>query len=160
MTPIQRRIITPQEFIEGILAGERDFSAIRFQRSDRRFDQDAYRELVSYLRHIPPAKQQEDPLILNHAYLSHVRLPGFSTAYLQAQGAGFNYVNFDNAFFVRADFSGARFHRGSARNAHFYDCNFNDARLVKDGLSDAVLRNCTFQGASLRKSSLEDKGGQ
>jgi hypothetical protein len=143
---IKRRIITPTDFIDGIMQGERDFSSIRFLRKESRFPKGGYKALCAYLREIPVEEHKENPLILDKAHLSHMDLQGFKLPYLSAKRAYINYTVLDNGTFLEADFRGASFHELSPRNAIFYNCKFDGAKFRDFTLEKSVVRDCTFTG--------------
>ncbi len=131
--------LRPNEFINQVLGGRRDFSTIELISYEWKEDNTCdtpphklsehsrYKELLSYLK-----KQdlEKNPIVFDNSLITYLWAPGIYMPHVQARnvrflgsnfgGADLRYGDFENTDFMEADISGARIEGANLCGGNFY----------------------------------------
>ena len=157
-------IVTGQEFLTKILAGERDFSGIKLEERTILSVCPQFDQVVKYLREHP---DKSSPIILSGAKLKYLQADErLNLSYVVAENTDFegaclpnadlSYANLQGACFADAVLTDADFRCANLQGAKLSAAYLVEADLSEANLSRASLDHAILVGANLGEASLQE----
>ncbi|MEM7823024.1 MAG: pentapeptide repeat-containing protein [Candidatus Aenigmatarchaeota archaeon] len=115
--------MSPKEFTDRLIKGERDFSKINMSRTNFK---DYLEDIYKYLLFQDLFK---NPIILNNSDLSFIYAPGLYIPYTKGIGSDFSFSDLRGSELSGSDFSYANFFCTNLYGANIIDVNFRNADL-------------------------------
>lgn len=149
--------LSGREFIEKLLAGERDFTGIRLEPYFNLSGDENFEALCSYLQDQDLATE---PVILEGADLRGIDADGVYLPYVRANGAHFKHAtlmeaNLEYAELRSVDFRYARLPQTKMKGADLRDADMRQADLNLGVLTETKLKGCNVAGAHLLFTNMQ-----
>lgn len=139
------------EWIEKLLAGERDFAAVKLERYSNLSGHDGFLTLQRYLK---DADLAAESIILDNADLTGVDADGLYMPFLKATGACFKHAALMESNLQSSQLRSADLRYARLPEANLTGSDLRDADLRQTDLSLAICKNCQFGGANLAGTNL------
>jgi len=160
---ITRVFLSGKEFVEKVLAGERDFSFVRLEPG---FDPESHEQYDAFKSALAEAASDGDHLTLTGAAFRSIGADGLTLRSMEARGASFKAAtllganleeaNLENADLRHATLATADLSHANLRNADLRCANFMYARLIAADLAGANVEAADLEYANMQRADLKD----
>lgn len=149
--------LSGREFIEKLLAGERDFTGVRLEPYFNLSGDENFEALCDYLQDQDLTKE---PVILEGADLRGIDADGLYIPYLKANSACLKHAtlmeaNLEDAELRSVDFRYARLPQTKMKGADLRDADMRQADLNLSVLTETKLTGCNVAGAHLLFTNMQ-----
>lgn len=146
-----------EEFIQKLLAGERDFRRVRLEPYFNLSGDEAFSTLQEYLK---GEDLENAPVLLERADLSGIDADGWHLPFVKANGIKLKHATLMQAMlaysvFRNADFRYARLPQTSLMNCDLEGVDFRQADLNMAKLNQSSLKGADIAGTNLLFANLE-----
>jgi uncharacterized protein YjbI with pentapeptide repeats len=153
---IERKKVKGEDFINKLLAGERDFYGIELEYSFDLSAHELFPKLNAYLRN---EYLSHNPVVINNSDLSGIRGTGLYLPYLKAEScivwnANFEHCTLNFTSFRSTDFTYTVFRHTDLDHSDLQNANLQYAHFDHSNLYFADLRNANLEFARLEGTDL------